>query len=86
MVHDGWGRLMAALAGRGEIVEALKGAGYPDGGTVEERLTENIATIGENMSLRRAATTGPTPLPRPRPPGGGGASLSPDRAKEGPPG
>ena len=34
-------------------VEALKGAAYPDGGTVEEKLTDNISTIGENQSLRR---------------------------------
>jgi elongation factor Ts len=39
----------------GADVEALKGAAYPDGGTVEEKLTDNIATIGENQSLRRAA-------------------------------
>src|SRR5205085_2376136 len=36
-------------------VETLKSANYPGGGTVEEKLTENIATIGENQSLRRAA-------------------------------
>ena len=40
----------------GDDVEALKGKAYPGGGTVEEKLTENIATIGENQSLRRAAT------------------------------
>ena len=28
---------------------------YPDGGTVQEKLTDNIAKIGENQSLRRAA-------------------------------
>jgi elongation factor Ts len=39
----------------GGDVEALKTAAYPTGGTVEERLTENIATIGENQSLRRVA-------------------------------
>ena len=39
----------------GDDVEALKAASYPGGGTVEEKLTENIATIGENQSLRRAA-------------------------------
>jgi elongation factor Ts len=39
----------------GNDVEALRGAAYPTGGTVEEKLTENIATIGENQSLRRAA-------------------------------
>jgi elongation factor Ts len=38
----------------GSDVEALKGAAYPEGGTVEEKLTDNIATIGENQSLRRA--------------------------------
>ncbi len=41
--------------GNGADVEALKGAAYPTGGTVEEKLTDNIATIGENQSLRRAA-------------------------------
>jgi elongation factor Ts len=39
----------------GNDVEALKGAAYPTGGTVEEKLTDNIATIGENQSLRRVA-------------------------------
>ena len=39
----------------GEDVEALRSADYPGGGTVEEKLTDNIATIGENQSLRRAA-------------------------------
>jgi elongation factor Ts len=36
-------------------VEALGAAAYPSGGTVGEALTENIAKIGENQSLRRAA-------------------------------
>jgi elongation factor Ts len=49
-------RNVAALAlESGADVEALKGASYPSGGTVEEKLTDNIATIGENQSLRRAA-------------------------------
>jgi elongation factor Ts len=39
----------------GSDVEALKSAAYPTGGSVEEKLTDNIATIGENQSLRRAA-------------------------------
>ena len=39
----------------GTDVEGLKAAAYPGGGTVEEKLTNNIATIGENQSLRRAA-------------------------------
>jgi elongation factor Ts len=38
----------------GSDVEALKAASYPAGGTVEEKLTDNIATIGENQSLRRS--------------------------------
>jgi len=44
-----------ALTTGGDI-DALKGASYPSGGTVEEKLTDNIATIGENQSLRRAVT------------------------------
>ena len=39
----------------GDDIEAMKVAAYPGGGTVEEKLTDNIATIGENQSLRRAA-------------------------------
>jgi elongation factor Ts len=39
----------------GTDVEALRAAQYPGGGTVAEALTENIAKIGENQSLRRAA-------------------------------
>ena len=39
----------------GTDVEALGDAAYPGGGTVAEKLTDNIAKIGENQSLRRAA-------------------------------
>ena len=39
----------------GDDVEALGAAEYPGGGSVSEKLTNNIATIGENQSLRRAA-------------------------------
>jgi len=39
----------------GTDVETLGAAAYPTGGTVSEALTENIAKIGENQSLRRAA-------------------------------
>jgi elongation factor Ts len=39
----------------GTDVEALAAVQYPDGGTVQEKLTDNIAKIGENQSLRRAA-------------------------------
>lgn len=34
-------------------VEALKAAAYPDGGTVADTLTNNVATIGENQQVRR---------------------------------
>ena len=34
-------------------VDALKDAAYPDGGTVAEKLTNNVATIGENQQIRR---------------------------------
>ena len=42
-----------ALAQGSDDVEALKGAAYPGGGTVGEKLTNNVATIGENQQLRR---------------------------------
>ncbi|MEM6267425.1 MAG: translation elongation factor Ts, partial [Pseudomonadota bacterium] len=37
-------------------VEALKAAGYPDGGSVADKLTDNVATIGENQQIRRMKT------------------------------
>ena len=53
---QGFVRDVANLAlATGSDVEALKAAAYPSGGTVAEKLTDNIATIGENQSLRRAA-------------------------------
>jgi elongation factor Ts len=49
-------RTVAELAlETGNDVGALAQANWPAGGTVEEKLTSNIATIGENQSLRRAA-------------------------------
>ncbi|GGH21877.1 elongation factor Ts [Alsobacter metallidurans] len=36
-------------------VEKLAGTHYPGGGTVQEAIANTIATIGENMTLRRAA-------------------------------
>jgi elongation factor Ts len=49
-------RTFAGLAlETGSDVDALKHAAWPSGGTVEEKLTGNIATIGEHQSLRRAA-------------------------------
>jgi elongation factor Ts len=43
-----------ALTGSGNV-EGLAAAAWPTGGTVQEKLTSNIATIGENQSLRRTA-------------------------------
>ena len=43
-----------ALASGGDI-EALGAASFPGGGTVTEALTDSIAKIGENQSLRRTA-------------------------------
>ncbi len=42
-----------ALAQGGDL-ERTVSAGFPGGGTVAEKLTALIATIGENMSMRRA--------------------------------
>ena len=42
-----------ALAQTSDDIESLKAAGYPGGGTVGEKLTGNVATIGENQQLRR---------------------------------
>jgi len=42
-----------ALAEGSADVEALKSAAYPDGGSVAEKLTDNVATIGENQQVRR---------------------------------
>lgn len=42
-----------ALGGAVADVEALKAAAYPEGGTVSEKLTNNVATIGENQQIRR---------------------------------
>ena len=39
----------------GTDVEALKAAAYPGGGSVQDAISNLVATIGENMSLRRAA-------------------------------
>jgi elongation factor Ts len=49
-------RTVAAIALKhGADVDALAAAQYADGGTVQEKLTDNIAKIGENQSLRRAS-------------------------------
>ncbi len=45
-----------ALGQSADDVEALKAAAYPDGGTVSDKLTNNVATIGENQQVRRMKT------------------------------
>ena len=47
---------LTGLAREAESIEAMAEMAYPETGrTVAEELTHNIATIGENMSLRRMA-------------------------------
>src|SRR4026209_2306552 len=50
-VRDVWNLALTT----GNDVNALNNSAYPSDGTVAEALTNNIATIGENQSLRRAA-------------------------------
>ena len=45
-----------ALTLDSDDIEALKAAAYPDGGTVADKLTDNVATIGENQQVRRMKT------------------------------
>nr|WP_186266099.1 translation elongation factor Ts [Sphingorhabdus sp. SMR4y] len=45
-----------ALTMDSDDVEALSASAYPAGGTVQEVLTNNIATIGENQTIRRMKT------------------------------
>ena len=45
-----------ALGLSADDVDALKAAAYPDGGTVSDKLTNNVATIGENQQVRRMKT------------------------------
>ena len=45
-----------ALSQDSDDVDALKAAAYPDGGTVADKLTDNVATIGENQQVRRMKT------------------------------
>ncbi|MFI5020682.1 MAG: translation elongation factor Ts [Alphaproteobacteria bacterium] len=54
---QGFARAVAELAlVAGGDLEVIKRARLPSGRTVEEALAQLIATIGENMSLRRAAS------------------------------
>jgi len=53
---QGFVRTVTELALSVEDLEALKAAAYPNTGrTVADELTQMIATVGENMNLRRAA-------------------------------
>ncbi|MEL6238501.1 MAG: translation elongation factor Ts [Pseudomonadota bacterium] len=45
-----------ALTLGADDVEALKAADYPDGGSIADKLTDNVATIGENQQIRRMKT------------------------------
>jgi elongation factor Ts len=48
---------ITAVAARvGTDVEVIKAATYPAGGTVSDAIANAIATVGENMTLRRAAS------------------------------
>ena len=49
-----------ALGLAADDVDALKASAYPDGGTVTEKLTANVATIGENQQVRRMKTVSVT--------------------------
>ena len=51
-------RLHGALAAA--YWEALKAKDYPTGGTVSDKLTDNVATIGENQQVRRMKTVSVT--------------------------
>ncbi|MDP5278596.1 translation elongation factor Ts [Sphingomonas sp. DG1-23] len=54
-IFQGFVRDVTAVAlEKGDDLDALKAAQLPAGGTVEEVLTNNISTIGENQVLRRA--------------------------------
>jgi elongation factor Ts len=47
---------ISTVALKSSTIDSLKSAKYPSGKTVEEEITENIAIIGENLSLRRVST------------------------------
>ncbi len=45
-----------ALGASSDDVEALKASAYPGGGSILDKLTHNVATIGENQQVRRMKT------------------------------
>ncbi len=55
LFQDFVGNVAKLVLKNGTDIEALGAAQYPGGGTVQEKLTDNIAKIGENQSLRRAS-------------------------------
>jgi len=49
-------KTVAGIAlGKGGDLDSVKTASWPEGGTVADKLTNLIATVGENMNLRRSA-------------------------------
>lgn len=49
-------RAIAGVALEGaDVIDMLKAAPYPGGGTVEAAVANAVATVGENMTLRRVA-------------------------------
>lgn len=55
-------REVARIAlGQGGDLAKIQGSAVPGGGTVAERLTSLVATIGENMNLRRATAVSVSP-------------------------
>lgn len=53
------GGIAAVALEKGDDLDAIKASAFPGGAiSVEEKLTESIATIGENMALRRAVKLG----------------------------
>jgi elongation factor Ts len=48
--------ITAAAAKVGTDVEAIKASAHPAGGSVSDAIANAIATVGENMTLRRAAS------------------------------
>jgi elongation factor Ts len=55
-------RNITAVASKvGTNVDAIRSAAYPTGGTVADAVANAIATVGENMTLRRAAALSVSP-------------------------
>jgi elongation factor Ts len=63
--NDQFQDLVRSIAGIalnvGADVDTIKAAAYPGGGTVADKISHLVATIGENMTLRRAAEVAVAP-------------------------